>query len=278
MLSALHLDPIEKKPLFHFAPGSSILSAGFLGCNLSCPFCQNYSISQSTDASTRYVPPEELVSDARDSTGIGIAYTYNEPTVHIEYLLEAASLARDAGLANVLVTNGSILEAPATELLGLIDAVNVDLKAWQRDAYRRLGGDLDTTLRFIELAAERCHVEVTTLVVPGISDDVADIRGIATYLASISREIPFHLSAYRPTYRYHAPATPVAVLRDRRRVANEVLEFVYTGNIADENTTVCGHCGATLVERHGYTVDTTGVSGRACANCGASTPFVYPGS
>jgi pyruvate formate lyase activating enzyme len=206
-VSALSVDPIEKKPLFHFRPGSSILSVGFVGCNLRCPFCQNWEISQSTDASTRELSPEYLVAEALAARSFGLAYTYSEPLVHFEYVLEAMKKAREAGLANVLVTNGCILEEPAREILALTDAANVDLKAYSADNYRRvLGGELESVTRFIEVAVELgVHVEATTLVVPGLNDGQKETDACIDFLSGVSQDLPWHLSAYRPEYRWKAP-------------------------------------------------------------------------
>ena len=201
-LTALALDPIEKKPLRRFHPGSLILSAGSFGCNLHCPFCQNAGIAAAgTEAFTRDFTPGQLVQEAlrlRDKGNIGVAYTYNEPLVGYEYVRDCAELVHQAGLVNVLVTNGTIAEKPWRELLPLLDAVNIDLKGFTQSWYRRLGGDLETVRRSITLAAERCHVEVTTLVVPGENDSEEEMRALSVWLASVSPDIPLHVSRFFP--------------------------------------------------------------------------------
>lgn len=234
-LTSLALDPIEKKPLRRFHPGSLILSAGSFGCNLSCPFCQNAEISSAgEDFPARDCPPEELVRLAlglRPRGNIGLAYTYNEPLVGYEYVRDCAALAREAGLVNVLVTNGTIEPGPWQELLPLIDAVNIDLKGFTEAWYRRLGGDLGTVKRSIELAARACHVEVTTLLVPGCNDGEAELRELAAWLAGVSPEIPLHLSRFFPRHRMRElPPTPVERVYRLAEVARESLKYVYTGN------------------------------------------------
>ncbi len=235
-VTSLALDPIEKKPLRRFHPGSMILSVGCFGCNLRCPFCQNYRISVSGDGEleTTELSPESLVNKAlelRPYGNIGVAYTYNEPLVGYEYVRDCAALVHEKGVLNVLVTNGTIEEAPWRELLPLIDAANIDLKGFTPEWYRRLGGDLEKVKRSITLAVERCHVEVTTLLVPGENDSEEEIRSLARWLASVDRSIPLHLSRfflrYRMTDKLPTPVERVCHLAD---AAREYLSFVYTGN------------------------------------------------
>lgn len=234
-LTALALDPIEKKPLRRFRPGSLILSAGSFGCNLHCPFCQNAEIAAAgAEAYTRDCSPEQLVQEAlrlRDKGNIGVAYTYNEPLVGYEYVRDCAALVHRAGMVNVLVTNGTIAEAPWLKLLPLLDAVNIDLKGFTQSWYRRLGGDLETVKRSIALAAPVCHVEVTTLVVPGENDSEEEMRALSAWLASVSPEIPLHVSRFFPRYRMQGrPPTPVDTVYRLAEVARERLLYVYTGN------------------------------------------------
>lgn len=235
-LTSLALDPIEKKPLSFFHPGTMILSAGSYGCNMACPFCQNYEIAREAAASrhTIEVGPKALVEKAlalKDRGNIGIAFTYNEPLVGYEYIRDTAKLARDEGLLTVLVTNGQIEEEPLRELLQLISAWNIDLKSFSEDAYKKLGGRLEVTLRTIELASATAHVEITTLVVPGLSDDETMMREEAAFLAAIDPAMPLHLSRYFPCYEYHAPATAIQTMYRLQRVAKESLERVVLGNI-----------------------------------------------
>ena len=275
-ISSASVDPMEKKPLYHFMPGSSVYSVGYLGCNLHCPYCQNFGISQSTTAPSRYLSPRDLVDAAASSGAPSLAHTYSEPLVHAEYVIESMKLARAAGLKNVLVTNGCALEQPAGEILRLCDAVNVDIKAWNGDWYRaELGGDLPTVLAFVRLAYELgVHVEATTLVIPGRNDADDDIAGISAFLASLSPDIPLHLSAYRPMYRYTVRPTPESTITRLERIARQSLRYVYAGNLwSERNDTLCPHCGAVLVSRSGYRVDARGLSGNACARCGRPAPI-----
>lgn len=288
LVSALALDPIEKKPLFHFFPGSKVFSVGFFGCNLACPFCQNWRISQDFYAQLegQTLAPADLVRLARESGAPSLAFTYSEPSIHIEYLLEAAALARKAGLATVLVTNGSILGGPAGDLLPLMDAVNVDLKTWSRDSYRGvLRGDRDCVLNFISRASSLCHLEVTTLVVPGLSDSREGIEGIAAFLAGLDRAIPVHLSAYHPDWRYDRPPLEARALEALADLARTRLDFVYCGNLGGrEEPSFCPGCGALLATRRGYrtTIGSLrpgpslggGYPRGRCATCGRDLAFV----
>lgn len=234
-LTALALDPIEKKPLRRFHPGSRILSVGSFGCNLHCPFCQNVEIAAAgAESYTRDCSPEQLVQQAlrlRAQGNIGVAYTYNEPLVGYEYVRDCAVLVHEAGMVNVLVTNGTIEEAPWRALLPLLDGVNIDLKGFTQSWYNRLGGDLETVKRSIALAAPLCHVEVTTLVVPGENDSEEEMRALSAWLASVSPEIPLHVSRFFPRHRMQdRPPTPVDTVYRLAEVARERLRYVYTGN------------------------------------------------
>lgn len=275
-ISSIAVDPIEKKPLYHFHPGSSILSVGFVGCSFRCGFCQNWHISQSTDADTRFVAPEDLVKLAAREGSFGIAYTYSEPLVHFEYVLDSARLARKAGLKNVLVTNGYLNPVPTDELLPFVDAANVDLKAWDPEFYRReTGGKLEEVKRFIAEAAGRIHVEVTTLIIPTKNDDPAQVEGIAGFIAGIDPAIPLHLSAYHPQHRYTLPPTPAGTVRRLAEAARKHLKHVYVGNLgAEPSDTACSACGTVLVRRIGWHVEVTGIRDGKCARCGAKTPIV----
>jgi len=290
-ISGLAMDPIEKKPLYHFRPGSQILSMGFVGCNLRCPFCQNWSISQNTDVPGRRMKPGEIVSAALAShagqDSLSIAYTYSEPLVHAEYLLDCMALAHKHGIANVLVTNGCVNAEAAKEILSLTDAANIDLKCFSPNTYKKvLGGDLQTVLEFIKLACARVHVEITTLVVGGLNDSDEELNACADFIAGLcdgpgAAEIPWHLSAYHPDYRWNAPATDPDFLLAAAEKARGKLRYVYTGNIAAGNNTACPHCGAILVRRSGYRIDSAGLAPPAkgekmyrCAGCGGITPVV----
>ena len=234
-LTALALDPIEKKPLRRFYPGSMVLSVGSFGCNLRCPFCQNAEIAAAgVEIPTQDCPPETLIREAlrlRSRGNIGIAYTYNEPLVGYEYVRDCVVLAHEAGLLNVLVTNGTIQEEPWCALLPQIDAINLDLKGFTECWYQELGGDLETVKRSIVLAAQSCHVEVTTLVVPGKNDSEEEMRALSGWLSSVCPDIPLHISRFFP--RHHmtdCSPTPVETVYRLADVARERLRYVYTGN------------------------------------------------
>ena len=234
-LTALALDPIEKKPLRRFHPGSMVLSVGSFGCNLHCPFCQNAQIAAAgEELPTRDCSPEALVDEAlrlRSRGNIGVAYTYNEPLVGYEYVRRCAALVHEAGMCNVLVTNGTIREKPWQALLPLMDAVNIDLKGFTQDWYRKLGGDLETVKRSIVLAAGCCHVEVTTLIVPGENDSAEEMEREAEWIASVDSEIVLHVTRFFPRYRMtDRKATDVGEVYRLRDAAGKYLKYVYTGN------------------------------------------------
>jgi pyruvate formate lyase activating enzyme len=307
-VTVLARDPIEKKPLYHFRPGSSILSLGFAGCNLRCPFCQNWHISQFRGRDKppgRYFEAKEIVSLALNDGKARpegtllpgqldppqLAYTYSEPLVHPEYLLDCMRMAHQRGVANVLVTNGCATQEAAAEIIPFLDAANIDLKSFSRQTYQEtLGGDLDTVLDFIAVCYENgVHVEVTTLVVPGLNDSEAELKSIAHFIADLEvsrrgKVIPWHLSAYHPDWRWDAqPTEPAALLRAAER-AREILPYVYVGNTAGEAATHCPHCGETLVNRRSYHIDIGGLSLKeaeedgekyyCCAFCGKDTPII----
>ena len=235
-LTALMLDPIEKKPLRYFFPGSRILSVGSFGCNLACPFCQNHEISMASPASEEYreISPEALTSLAlrcRDQGSIGLAFTYNEPLVGYEFVRDTARLAHSQGLKNVLVTNGSAHLSILEELLPYIDAMNIDLKGFSSAYYRRLGGDLETVLAFIQRAAKDCHVELTTLIVPGENDSEEEMEREAQWIASIDPKIPLHVTRFFPRYRMQdREATDVGRILRLKVIAGRQLAYVCTGN------------------------------------------------
>jgi len=235
-LTALSLDPIEKKPLNHFYPGTSILSVGSYGCNLKCPFCQNFDISMvsKSDIDSTQITCEELIAKAMElkSIGnIGIAYTYNEPLIGYEFVRDCARIAKAQELKNVVVTNGYICEEPFKELLPHIDAFNIDLKCFTEEFYHKLRGDLATVKHTIELAAAECHVEVTTLIIPGENDSEEEMGALSKWLAGINPEIPLHISRFFP--RWHMQdleATPVKRVYRLAEVARGNLRYVHEGN------------------------------------------------
>lgn len=236
-LTAIALDPIEKKPLYHFYPSSRILSIGSYGCNMRCPFCQNCDISMVDETKVKVVQMdcEEIIERAKllQSAGnIGIAYTYNEPLIGYEFVWDMAKLARENNLKNVIVTNGYICEEPLRELIPLIDAFNIDLKGFTEGYYHKLGGDLATVKRSIEIAAKECHVEVTTLIVPGENDSEEEIEALSAWVASIRPDIPLHITRFFPRWKIQdRDATPVKKIYRLAEIARRHLQYVHEGNV-----------------------------------------------
>ncbi|NLL37495.1 MAG: radical SAM protein [Fretibacterium sp.] len=233
------VDPIEKKPLYHWRPGSLIYSLGSVGCTMACPFCQNHSISRPEPARLPRlldrglkIPPEELAPRTRGLGLSAVALTYNEPTLQAEYILKAAPLLRQQGIALVLVTNGMVSPAPAEALAPWVDAANIDLKTFNTEAYARLGGSLDTVKSTITTWVRAgVHVEVTCLVVPGISDSIGELEAMTDWLASLSPDLPLHLSRYFPSFHYNAPPTDRRLLDRMAETAQRRLRHVHLGNV-----------------------------------------------
>jgi pyruvate formate lyase activating enzyme len=259
-ISAVAMDPIEKKPLYHFFPGKYILSLGTVGCNFRCSFCQNYHIAQrgaveEAEEGSLYEASEAyLLSLIRqEEECVGIAYTYNEPSIWYEYVLDTARYIKGKGFRNVLVTNGYIGEKPLAELLPYIDAMNIDVKGFTEEYYRDVcGGSLEYVKRTVEAAASKCHVEITTLIVPGRNDSEREMDELSKWLASIKPSIPLHLSRYFPMYKMKEEPTSVETLKNLKKVAENNLEYVYVGNLQSEDTnTYCPNCKALLIKRSG---------------------------
>ena len=236
-VTSIALDPIEKKPLRMFHPGANILSVGSYGCNMDCGYCQNCEIARADSKSVRWdtVSPEELVSLAdayRPQGNIGIAFTYNEPLVGFEFVRDCAALAKQRGLTTVLVSNGMVEQRYWDALIPLIDAANIDLKAFTQDGYRALGGELETVKNTIASAQGRMHLELTTLIVPEFNDREDEMRRACEWIASLSPEIPLHLSRFFPRHRMqNLDATPIEIIQNLARIAREYLKFVYLGNL-----------------------------------------------
>lgn len=272
-------DPIEKKPLSHVLPGSRCFSVATVGCNLRCSFCQNASISQWRRLSDRDPPGDtttatEVVDAAIRSGCRSLAFTYTEPTIGMEFAEETGLLARQRGLRTVFVTNGFMTRRTVVAASGFLDAANVDLKAMREATYRRTcRARLAPVLRTIEALADAgIWVEVTTLVVPGLNDSDTELREIAAFLAGVGAHVPWHISAFHPTYRLtDRPRTPVQRLRRARELGLEAgLKYVYVGNVwGDEGeSTSCAGCGRRLIRRHGYTLEEVDLDGDRCPGCG----------
>ena len=285
---ATHIDPIEKKPLFHFLPGSSAFSIGTYGCNLKCQWCQNWQISQVRQVDERHdflgepLSPEHIVNRCRRENIPIIAYTYNEPTVFSEYTYDTARLAHEQGIKNVYVSNGFMSPEAIERLAPYLDGINVDLKGFTDELYRDYcDARLEPIKRNIAAIAQKTSIwiEVTTLVIPGLNDSDAELQAAAAWLAGISRDIPWHLSAFYPTYKLRdRPRTPPATLERAYDIGKAAgLHFVYVGNIPDatRESTYCPQCGQLLIRRYGYNVHTYWEEPGSCPDCGATIPGVW---
>ena len=276
-ISSLSLDPIEKKPLYHFYPGSNILSAGSIGCNLKCSFCQNYHIAQEEDVKTEEITASKLVDIARSQeNNIGLAFTYNEPSIWFEFVYETVTISKYYGLKNVLVTNGFINEKPLKDILPFIDAMNIDVKGFTEKYYKDIcKGLLEPVKKIVELAAPQCHVEITTLVVSDLNDSIEEIGQIASWLSSIDKNIPLHLSRYFPNYKLSNAPTPVITLIAAKKEAEKYLRYVYIGNVGTEDTaTYCPNCKKTIINRRdSVLIDCTDDAN--CRFCGEKISIIH---
>lgn len=275
------LDPIEKKPLYHFYPGSYILSFGSFGCNLRCGFCQNWTIAHGEPPASEYTPRQVVDMARREAErgypNIGIAYTYNEPFMWYEFIADTAPLVHEAGLKNVLVTNGYVSETPLRALLPHIDAMNIDVKGFTDGYYQKsCAGRLEPVLRTVEIACTSCHVELTTLLVTGLNDTPEEISRLVDWVASLDRDIPLHFSRYFPNFEVDLPPTPLETLERAREIALEKLSYVYIGNAPSlhASDTVCPDCGEKLIERFGYATQLSGLDGTKCRRCGKDISMI----
>lgn len=231
--TSVALDPIEKKPLYRFHPGTFILSLGTRGCNFACPYCQNWSISQDPDAFTQPITTDEIIRQAKEVRSIGIAYTYNEPIIWYEFVLDTARVAKKEGLKNVLVTNGYINSEPLKELIPFIDALNIDLKSIEGSFYRKYcNATLQPVLETIKEASKSAHVELTNLVIPTLNDTEANFAKLRDWIfENLGPEVPLHFSRYFPCYKMRIPPTPLKTLEKAREIAHQLLKYVYLGNV-----------------------------------------------
>ncbi len=277
-VTAVNLDPIEKKPLYHFHPGSYVLSLGSWGCNLRCDFCQNWTISQHQVPTSALAPRKAVQLAQAAQNNVGIAYTYNEPFMWYEYVLDTSRLVREAGLKNILVTNGIIEQEPLRELLPLIDALNIDVKSMSDEFYRRLcGGRAIWPRKTAEICAGSAHVEITNLVIPGENDSDEDLRGLVDWVAeSLGPQTPVHFSRYRPDHKMTTPPTPPDTLRRAYAMARERLSFVYLGNILLDvgQDTLCPSCHGVVVRRSGFALGEASMADGRCGRCGADVGIV----
>lgn len=278
--AAAAMDPIEKKPLYHFYPGHSIFSLGTVGCNLSCSFCQNWTLARSQERVLQKFTPEKICSflEKRPSREqLGVAYTYNEPFIWFEFVLACSRVLSEQGFHNVLVTNGFVRPDPLEELLPYIDAMNIDVKAFNEGFYQRwCRGNLEAVLQTVQRAVKDCHVELTYLLIPTLNDDLAEVEKFINWVASLNPEIPVHFSRYYPQYKMDLPPTPLTTMEKVWELAKKHLKYVYLGNIPDgeANNTYCPSCGSLLLERRGYTVINKGLKGTQCSHCSTALPIV----
>jgi len=283
-LTALAVDPIEKKPLFHFYPGSLAFSISCTGCSFKCPWCQNWEISQAQhgEVPTEYVEPEEVVSMAKQRECTSIAYTYNEPLVSLDYIEDVSKIARREGLKNVLVTNGYVSLEALDQVVDLIDAANVDWKAFNEQTYRQvIMGDLKAVLdATLEMHRRGVHVEIAFLVIPDLNDSPEEMRAMARHLVdNLGPDVPLHLSRFYPAYKYRfKPATPYETLvRNREIAVAEGVHYVYVGNVpeTDYENTYCPSCGKDVVGRDSYTITDWSLSeDMKCKYCGHHIPIL----
>ncbi|MFN3870064.1 MAG: AmmeMemoRadiSam system radical SAM enzyme [Aquificaceae bacterium] len=285
LVCAINIDPIEKKPLYHFLPGSLSLSIGTVGCNFSCKFCQNWEISQYPQSHNyeifgEEIKPEEIVRIAKMYKTSSISYTYNEPAIFFEFAYDTMKLAKEENIKNLFVTNGYETKEAIDMALPYLDAMNIDLKSFSDEFYRKIcGARLKPVLKTIEYALSKgIWIEITTLLIPGYNDAEEEIRQIARYIASLSRNIPWHISRFFPAYKMLEPSpTPIETLKRAYEIGKEEeLNFVYVGNYWDKDleSTYCPNCGQRVIERIGYKTKNHLLKGK-CPHCGYEIPGVW---
>jgi len=278
--SAIALDPIEKKPLYHFFPGTKILSIGSYGCNLSCKNCQNYEISQiSVPEGGKEYMPKKIIELAIKSGSTGIAYTYNEPTVFFEYILEIAKLAKKQGLKNVLVSNGYINPDPLKELIPYLNAANIDLKTTDDKILKSLAGArTDPIIKTIKLLKQKnIWTEITRLIIPKITDDKKEFeRSCKLIKEKFGTETPLHITRFYPMYKLQdKEITKNQTLKEMKKIAEKYLDYTYIGNTENESNTYCKNCGALLIKRQGYKIEKMLTEKGECQKCSAKLPGIF---
>jgi len=278
-----NIDPVEKKPLFHFFPGSLAYSIGTAGCNLKCLFCQNWEISQAKpeDVNSIEMLPEDVVKEAIANGCQSIAYTYTEPTIFGEYVLDCAKLARKKGLKNIMVTNGYINEKPLKEIYKYIDAANVDLKGFDEDYYKRIcSATLEPVLKTLKLLKKmKVWTEITTLIVPGYNDNMKEFESECKWIKeNLGSSTVFHISRFFPCYKMqNVPVTPEETIRKAKKIADKYLNYVYVGNIHIDNAddTFCLKCKNPVIRRSGYSIIANDLDNGKCSKCKTKIPGVW---
>ena len=286
--SGFCVDPIEKKPLNHFLPGTPVLSFGTAGCNLSCDFCQNWDISKSREMDTlaARATPEAIVGAALETGSRSVAFTYNDPVIFMEYAIDVAKACHEHGIKTVAVTAGYIREAPRAELFSHIDAANVDLKAFSEDFYAKITkGHLQPVLDTLVYLKRETDVwlELTTLLIPGLNDSDEELAALTGWVADeLGPDVPLHFSAFHPDYKMRdRPRTPIDTLTRARRIATAAgLRYAYTGNVHDPRggSTYCHSCGELLLERDWYEIGRVGLQDGRCGACGTPCAGVFEGA
>ena len=282
--TAIHIDPIEKKPLFHFLPGTYAFSVATAGCNLRCKYCQNWEISQFPPEETfnYYLPPQKLVDETSSSGCLTIAYTYTEPSIFYEYMLDTAKIAKSAGIKNIYHSNGSLNPKPVEELSQYLDGANIDLKGFTQEFYSKITeGYLDTVLDTLKiLKKNRVHLEITNLVIPSLNDDFGIARKMCQWIReNLGRDVPIHFSRFYPTFKLkNLPPTPVSTLDKIHSIATEEgLQYVYIGNVAGHKaeSTYCPNDKKVLIKRTGYRILENNIINGKCKFCGMDIPGVW---
>ncbi|MFW5981728.1 MAG: AmmeMemoRadiSam system radical SAM enzyme [Halanaerobiales bacterium] len=268
-ISAIAIDPIEKKPLYHFYPGEEILSIGSFGCNLGCSYCQNWQISQHKPQ-LKELSVEDLIDIALIKGSMGVAYTYSEPSICYEYLIDAFPAAHNKNLKNIMVTNGYINKQALKDLIPYLDALNIDLKSFSNEFYReKCNGSIKPVLENIKyLYKNKVHIEITTLIIRDENDSLDELEQLFQWLSKLSRDIPLHLSRYFPNYKMKRPATDLEKMKEAYSLAKKYMNYVYLGNvnIADVQSTYCPDCGKLLINRDAYFVEDLSEKGQCqCA-------------
>jgi pyruvate formate lyase activating enzyme len=281
---ASQVDPIEKKPLFHYLPGSHSFSIATVGCNFKCTHCQNSDISQMPIDQNRIIgqdiSAEQIVNLAEKSECASISYTYTEPTMFMEYAVDVAKIAKEKGIKNVFVSNGYMTEEVLGDVYPYMDAANVDLKGWTDEHYKKVcGARLEPVLNTIKLMRHLgIWVEITTLVIPTVNDSDEELRGLAEFILSVGAEIPWHVSRFHPTYKMtDIPSTPIKTVIKARQIGLDVgLRYVYTGNIPGEDgeNTYCYNCGKIIIKRYGFSIGNINVKDSKCLHCGAGVDII----
>ncbi|MFC1546118.1 AmmeMemoRadiSam system radical SAM enzyme [bacterium] len=279
-ISALNIDPIEKKPLYHYYPGKNIISLGSVGCNMHCAFCQNYDISQTgpENLNLEEIFPQKLLELVKKEDNIGAAYTYNEPFINYEYIFDCTKLLHENGFKNIFVTNGFINPLPLKEIVKFIDAANIDFKADTEDFYTKIcDGKLSNVKKTIEIMYENnVFIELTNLLIPELNDTDEEITSLVKWIRNIDPKIPLHFSRYFPCYKMNIKATSIDTLIRAYNIAKEYLDYVYIGNILLDkgNDTICPFCKKAVIQRQGYSVRITGMDNGRCRYCGKTLNII----